>query len=203
VTGRQRWKPSVPRSSSGWFRRLSVAMTSGAVKDFASGVAAGEAAFEQTEIGFRDLVDAGDEVVLRLSLRARGGQAASRLPSNTRRCSHSTRARSFAIASSLPERQPSKPPGCGSRRCRRSSASRRGGSGRRSGELALLDAAAQPGARPWGSLGRAGCAIRVRQFTVRNPRVCSSALMLVLILTILVLLSSVLALSLLDRNALR
>ena len=54
-----------------------------------------------------------------------------------------------------------------------------------------------------GSLERAGWAIRVRQFTVRNPRVCSSDLMLVLILTMLVLLSSVLALSLLDRNALR
>lgn len=39
---------------------------------FREWVAAGEAAFEHTEIGFRDLMDAGDEVVLRLSLRARG-----------------------------------------------------------------------------------------------------------------------------------
>jgi hypothetical protein len=65
-----------------------------------------------------------------------------------------------------------------------------------------LDAAAQLGARHWW-IDRAGCAIRVRQLTVRNPRICSSAGMLVLILTMLVLLSSVLAVSWLDRNALR
>ena len=67
----------------------------------------------------------------------------------------------------------------------------------------LADAAAQVSARHWRSLDGAVCAIGVRQFTVRNPRICSSAGMLVLILTMLVLLSSVLALSWLDRNALR
>ena len=45
--------------------------------------------------------------------------------------------------------------------------------------------------------------IPVRHLTVRKPIVCSTAGMLVLILTMLVLLSSVLALSWLDRNALR
>ena len=66
-----------------------------------------------------------------------------------------------------------------------------------------LDAAAQVGARHRRSLDRAECTIRVREFTVRNASIWSSGVMLVLILTMLVLLSSVLALSWLDRNALR
>ena len=48
--------------------------------------------------------------------------------------------------------------------------------------------------------GRANC---VRQLTVRTRIVCSTAGMLVLIVTMLLLLSSVLTISWLDRNALR